>query len=525
MIRPPGFDLVRHLIDEHLLDRGGASVLVPCLHEELDNDIDLLGAAAARCGGVRYNLNADDSAWEAPPGPVSADRLALLEGIWATAGAALPDQVVVAEDVAIGGITASVARSDAPVEPSLKLILRCASVIGSAAVDDFELVIVTADIAGMDAHRRVLLWRMLTINPVDLTISGAPTTLVPVLGTKVQPDFDYGQAPDVRYVVRWDRVIRRSPARYSGAVETIGRPGRGPIVLFLGAGASASAKIPLGNAYRDLALTELIGTQAPGRDAAAAFFEYLHEHQRFMPGDPADRAVFARELTLERVLRETFSDLGPRPRATSPVIRQIVADCAAALQQVRAGRRALRELAASLPGRLLLVTVNFDELIETDLGVPRSVYYRPEHYKDNLSDLRAYLAGDLSKPMPVLKLHGSVQDPDSLIATVDKTAAGLHEDVRTALDEVLNVAGAPLTWVWIGCSMRDRDMNAWLGGRGADAFDEWWVDPLPGQALDDFFQQYRAAKWTETGRTLDNRLVVDSADRFLTALAERVRRI
>jgi hypothetical protein len=88
--------------------------------------------------------------------------------------------------------------------------------------------------------------------------------------------------------------------------------------------------------------------------------------------------------------------------------------------------------------------------------------------------------------VPILKLHGSIQDPDSLIATIDKTSAGLHDNVRRALDEVLRASPPPLTWVWIGCSMRDRDMNSWLGGRGAEAFDEWWIDPLPGPSLDEF---------------------------------------
>jgi hypothetical protein len=154
--------------------------------------------------------------------------------------------------------------------------------------------------------------------------------------------------------------------------------------------------------------------------------------------------------------------------------------------------------------------------------VDHRVYFRPEDFKDHLDDLLTYTAGDATKPVPILKLHGCIQDPNSLIATIDKTSAGLHDHVRTALDAVLNTGQPPLTWVWVGCSMRDRDMNQWLGGRGADAFDEWWVDPLPGPSLEEFVHEHRTARWASINRQLEDRLVVDSTDRFLAAVAERV---
>lgn len=517
----PGFDLLGYLIDDHQVDRGGRSVLIPCLHEELDPDIDLLAAGARRCGGVLYHLNANEPDWEPPPGPVSPDRLTVLEGLFADAGVALPGPLQVTADRQ-GGVSARLLGADTLPEPSLQLILRCAAIIASKSYDNYSLVLTAVNITGMDAHRRELLWRMLTLDPFDLTITGAPTTIIPILGTTgVDPDLDYQRLPDVRYVVRWDRVIRRSALQQAGAVSTIGRRDRGPIVLFLGAGASASSGIPLGNRYRDLALAELVGPHDPAT-AAAAFFDYLHEQQRFMPGDPTDRDVFARQLTLERVLRETFATLGYRPRTTSPLIQDLIRDCAAALQYVRPGRRALRRLATMLPGQLLIITVNFDQLVETDLGVDHSVYFRPQHFKDRRQALADYVRGDPRQPLPILKLHGSIQDPDSLIATIDRTSAGLHEDVRSALDEILVVGGTPITWVWVGCSMRDRDINLWLGGKGAGAFDEWWVDPLPGPSLDEFVQQHRTPQWNQIGRKLAERLIVDSSDGFLADLAAQL---
>jgi hypothetical protein len=138
--------------------------------------------------------------------------------------------------------------------------------------------------------------------------------------------------------------------------------------------------------------------------------------------------------------------------------------------------------------------------------------------------LKKYVTGDVTTPVPVLKIHGSIRAPDSLIATIDTTSAGLHDSVRAALNAILDTVGAPVRWVWVGCSMRDRDVNAWLGGLSADALDEWWVDPLPGRPLDEFFARQRAPRWARTGLQLADRLIIDSADGFLHDLAEVVSR-
>lgn len=344
----------------------------------------------------------------------------------------------------------------------------------------------------VDANRRELLWRMLTIPPADLNISGGHTTLVPILGTQVDPQFDYRRRPDVRYVVRWDRVIRRSTDVRRNAIEAIADLDDRPLVLFLGAGASASAGIRLGNAYRDLALEPFVGRHDDSQAAGEAFFDLLHERRHLLPGETDQRALFAASLTLERVLRETFIDLGFRPRTDSPVIRELISDCEEALGFVRPGRTAIRDLARMLRGKLVLITVNFDRLLETDLGVDSAVLFTPEHFETSLDDLKAYTTGDATKPVPILKIHGSISEPNSLIATIDNTSAGLHDSVRAALNTVLDGFGRPVRWVWVGCSMRDRDVNQWLGGLSADALDEWWVDPLPGGSLDEFFDEYRA---------------------------------
>jgi hypothetical protein len=519
MISPPGLKLLEMLVNEHGRDRGGRSALVPCVHEELSGDADLIAAGARRCGGALFNLD-DDSHWEHPPGPVNQDRWAVLQGVVGSAPAGVLPCDLNAEATDEGVVVTLADKSLTP-EPSLELILRAAAVIASSAYDQLDLVITAVSVAPIDAARRQLLWRMLTIDPADLSLA-SPATIVPILGTRLDPQLDYRLTPEIRYVVRWDRVIHRSVETMRLNIGTIANCGDQPVVLFLGAGASASAGIRLGNAYRDLALEAFVGRHDDSQSAGEAFFDYLHDRQHFLPGDTESRRSFADGLTLERVLRETFLELGFRSRTESPVITELMQDCAKALGFVRLGRAAIRELVKRLHGRLVLVTVNFDELIETDIGVPTNVLYTPEQFESGIDSLKAYLAGDAAQPLPVLKIHGSISDPRSLIATIDSTSAGLHDHVRSALNLVLDTARKPLRWVWIGCSMRDRDVNAWLGGLSADALDEWWVDPLPGQPLDDFYAAHRVHRWAKTGQDLKGRLIIDSADGFLHALADAV---
>jgi hypothetical protein len=516
---PSWLKLLSKIVGHHRQDNDGKSVLVPCFHQVLEKDVELLAAGARRSGGTLFDLDADEG-WEPPPGPVLDDRVSLLDGVFEPyLGGAIPSRVTFQLDEDQRVIAELEEHAEAP-EPSLRLILRAAAVIASSAYDQFDLVIVALTVASTDPDRRELLWRMLTLDPVDLQISGSATTIVPILGADLQPDSDYRRRPEVRYVALSDRLVERPPLFRARAIERLGDVGDRPLVLFLGAGASASARIRLGNAYRDIALRDYVGerySDAPEH----AFFDLIQEQSRFLAGEPTTRAEFIEGLTLERVLRETFADLGDRPRADCRVIQELTADCERALGYVRAGRRALRELAANLTGRLILITVNFDRLIEDDLGVSCNVMYTPEHFETHLEDLRAYVAGDASRPLPVMKLHGSIEDPDSLIATLDATAAGLDDRVRNALNVIVETAEQPVRWAWVGCSMRDRDVTAWLDGMSATALDDWWVDPFPGQPLEEFFDHHRALRWP-ADRTLANRLIVDSADGFLRALADVV---
>lgn len=72
----PGLRLLDYLIEDHHTDRGGDPLLIPCLHEELEKDVDLLAAGAQRSGGTLFFLSSPDKEWEPPKAPISAHRAA-----------------------------------------------------------------------------------------------------------------------------------------------------------------------------------------------------------------------------------------------------------------------------------------------------------------------------------------------------------------------------------------------------------------------------------------------------------------
>jgi hypothetical protein len=80
----------------------------------------------------------------------------------------------------------------------------------------------------------------------------------------------------VRLAVQHDRLIERGrPADLDAAVRKVLWQLDQPIVLFLGAGASASAGISVGDPIRDEALRRLVGPRASADELVGAFQEYL----------------------------------------------------------------------------------------------------------------------------------------------------------------------------------------------------------------------------------------------------------
>jgi hypothetical protein len=294
-----------------------------------------------------------------------------------------------------------------------------------------------------------------------------------------------------------------------------------PIVLFLGAGFSASSGVPQGNRIRDLAMASLTSREIGSTELIPAFRQWLDRHDRWMTDEQQlPRDMFERNLTLERVLREEFYALSGRPRSDSATLRRMKRDCERALDRQPPGRQALWMLALLLP-RLVIATVNFDQQAESGMAADNVVIVSRDDFARYRDVVVTRLKGDPT-PVPILKLHGSINDFESLVADFASANRGLPTEMTTMLDSIIGTAGY-VPWVWIGCSMRDADLAGWLAGKsGRRELQEWWVDPLPPMSVQAYAKKWRDKDWAAMDQTLRDRQITEVSDRFLSALVEYV---
>ena len=404
-------------------------------------------------------------------------------------------------------------------EPSegLEVLLRLCEVLSSAELDR-PAIFLSYPLGEIDSDLAEVAWEL-----CGLTVAVSPPPslrmFVPIAAGEVSVRDHCRPNNSVRFAVQHSRlIVRGRPGDVDAAVRKILWQCDQPIVLFLGAGASASAGVSVGDPIRDEALRRLVGPQPTADELVHAFQKYLESHDRWRT-DESDLlpTQFRDRLTLERVLREEFHDLGGRSLSLSPTVARITREAEKALDRLPDGRKALRRLAARLP-RLVLITINFDRLIEDGLEVPHCVIADPESTEQHRDLIVRRISGK-SDTLPILKLHGTIDEPDTLVASIDKTEFGLPPRVAGTLDAMVAAASGRLTWVWIGCSMRDADMRIWLGNQhGVEQLHEWWVDPLPAQTLFDYARHIRERDWATVGQTLKDRLITETADVFLQRL-------
>lgn len=487
----------------------GVPLVLPTVHDGVGREEPLLRAFAEYHGGALITLG------RRPPGaagPLNHPRVAIAQAVFHTAN------VDLRYDEAAGRITASFAGHPSP-SGGLATALRVAEAFASGEIDA-PVVFLTYALDGMDSAIARAVWDLLGLAISD-TPPGGLRLWIPIAEGDVDVRRHCTPVNPVRLAVQNDRlIVRGAGTAMESAVTSLLLSRDQPLVLFLGAGASASAGISMGDAVRARSLQHVTGHSGSSDILIDAFRTWVATHDRWRNGEQnLTRSQFVERLTLERVLREEFHELAGLPRRMSPTVAALTHECDSGLLRLPPGRQALRRLVVELP-RMVLATVNLDRQVEDGLGVAHQVISTPEAMNTHRQLVCDRLAGN-TDTVPILKLHGSIEDPDNLIADIENTELGLPDEVSATLDAVLSVDNDPLTWVWIGCSMRDADLRSWLRRKnGATELREWWVDPLPSQSLANYERYVRAAQWATLDHTLRNRLVTETADTFLPALLD-----
>lgn len=170
---------------------------------------------------------------------------------------------------------------------------------------------------------------------------------------------------------------------------------------------------------------------------------------------------------------------------------------------------------------MVVVTVNLDDLIERHCGDYVQPIIGDDDFETAPARIREYW--EQGGPSPLLKLHGTLDDPATLVASLHSVALGLPDAKIAALDEaLLDTHGSRTTVCYVGSSMRDRDVNQLLGlRRYAERLEEWWVAPTIAQSVREFIETYRHRRWEVAGdrHEPEAHCITLVADDFLAALA------
>jgi hypothetical protein len=246
-----------------------------------------------------------------------------------------------------------------------------------------------------------------------------------------------------------------------------------------------------------------------------AFRNYVDAHDRWvvMSENEQPRDEFARLLTLERVLREEVFTHG---LPASPTLSRFRRLNDAALRRPGRAVRALSDM-MTRQRNLVVVTVNFDQLVET-IGSAK-VFASDEDFKRCPTYLRQYHQS--GGPIPVLKLHGTIERPQTIVATVDATIPGLSAPKTQALQTLVNLdksCNCPVPWNYVGCSMRDPDLESLLAQPAFyQRVDERWVSPFTVTTALQFTERHRV--YSRDQPNFWHRSITQTADVFLEELA------
>lgn len=387
-------------------------------------------------------------------------------------------------------------------------------------LQDHSLAVLTYREAPLDADLADAAWRLFTEQLAVMRVGALRVLLVLVDTPNVNHDRHCTAGVSLRFRLDQSGLARRKDWGVSSTLIRQLRPGDDrPLVMFLGAGFSVSSGLPLGNDLRDDALRIHIAPNAPDTlrglpyaELANRFRRFIEEHGRQHPSErrlaPAE---FAERLTLERVLREEFHVYKPQDR---PTLRLMATKNEEALRRPGPAVWKLRKLLEHQRG-VVIVTVNFDTLIEDGCPHLVRVFASDGDFEVCPNYIREYLS--MGGQVPVLKLHGTITQPDTIVATDDLMAGGLAGPKAASLRALLPTDDR-IRLVYLGYSMRDPDVaNVLALPEFQKGLDECWVSPFVVKTTEQFAERSRRF---ESQRSFWQRCITETGDVFFTELAK-----
>ena len=512
----PVLQLMSEVLREHYRTQAGEFQVIAVLVPDLDAISGVVEAVARQEGGV---LLAADAGAEGVPGSPDDVLEARIQGGISILGPNTeplsPELVEEDDHVRIRFRELAEVAED----PGHRELLGALTLLFHEELRRRELVILSYREGGMQADAKRELWNFLT-GQLRYVNFGGLRTLVALVASDFDVDLHCSGEVSCRFAIVGDRLVRRQMRQVNrvdvNRVVTKDVPWS---VLFLGAGFSVSSQLPLGNGLRDEALERLLPDVGVGADLPFAFYQYVSQRGRLLEGEEGQPlSQLARGLTLERVLAEEL--VIDMDITLSPTLASFRAQHERARSTVGIAVQKLQEIVRIRGDRkLILATVNFDELLEEGLEDELHVIASDSDFDEASDIVNNYLTSD--GPVPYLKFHGTIRDPASIRASIDQTSRGLSVSKLGVID-VMRSAKRP-TWTYVGYSMRDIDLVAeWQTPRHAHFTEEFWVLPLGDEVVQKFVADSRRAVWQEDEKqeALEHRTIYETADDFFSIFLE-----
>jgi hypothetical protein len=261
-------------------------------------------------------------------------------------------------------------------------------------------------------------------------------------------------------------------------------------------------------------MTPLYKGRCTSEELAIKFHEWIAPKPDWLTGTEAALTVdeYVAQLTLEQVIRAE-----KRMNERLPTLEDFRTQHDAVIANPGVAVTGLAAVLRANVGKAVVVEVNFDRLVETHCPVRYRVFYSVDDFLEAADYVSAYLDGT-ETAIPILKLHGDINDPPTCVVSTAQTELGIGDAKLNALRALLN-PGQPRLWIYVGASMRDRDLLPILSDEDfATGVEEKWVLPYLSDTVE-AFAAGRAPYWRDSRRlkTIDERIVTETADAFFEA--------
>jgi hypothetical protein len=508
-------------------------LVIPVLLGTLENPRDLLEQAAEVLGGTLLDLTSGGY-----DEPIAAYSNSELRGeVQVALSSERPRSRTDLELSYTDGVIDAVLRRNGDVvsvpTPADVQLMTLARALFDQRLERCELAMLLLSENSFDTLNQERVLRMLTAlgERQGLRLGAARTLVVFIQSDALSISRHCQPKHGVRFSLTGSRLVRRN--RYERMPETVRklvaqRPR--PLVLFLAAGFAVSSGMPVGNRLRDVAIKRICELPADDErhdeELGAVLYDYATGAGRTLLTEREkglSRAEFARTVTLEQVAR---IEAEVNELKVPPVIDDFkkLHD-----EQLASGRplgQAVYELDRVIEkgGRLVLITVNFDELIEHEHGGRLDIAITDPEF-ERLTPVLEHMREGGEHPegkIPLLKLHGTVSRPETCIVTDEQTRSGVSEAKQNALLALAHglEPDSALPWVYVGASMRDIDLTNLFSLRPfVQGVNERWVAPYLEESVERFVANTQ--RFWSGRETLQQRTVTETADAFMAELARQ----